>query len=85
MQGDNQIRLVKAMAWATSLIAMILGSLGVLNTMMMAVFGAAPGRSASSGPWVGVGSVVLNMLLGEATAARPGSARRSDRWPATWA
>ena len=38
VQGDNQIRLVKTMAWATSAIAMILGSLGVLNTMMMAVF-----------------------------------------------
>ena len=38
VQGDIQIRLAKAMAWATSVIALILGSVGVLNTMMMAVF-----------------------------------------------
>ena len=38
VQGEQQLKLVKAMAWATSFIAMILGSVGVLNTMMMTVF-----------------------------------------------
>jgi putative ABC transport system permease protein len=38
VQANVQIRLVQAMAWATSVIALILGSLGVLNTMVMAVF-----------------------------------------------
>src|SRR6185312_9185987 len=38
VQGDIQIRLSKTMAWATSLVALVLGSVGVLNTMMMAVF-----------------------------------------------
>jgi putative ABC transport system permease protein len=38
VEGDIQIRLAKAMAWATSVVAMILGSVGVLNTMMMSVF-----------------------------------------------
>lgn len=38
VQGDIQIRLATTMAWATSVVALILGSLGVLNTMMMSVF-----------------------------------------------
>ena len=38
VDGDTQIRLVKAMAWATAVVAMILGSVGMLNTMLMAVF-----------------------------------------------
>lgn len=65
VQGDNQIRLVKTMAWATSLIAMLLGSLGVLNTMMMAVFE----RTKEIGVLRALGwrrVRVLFMLLGEA-------------------
>jgi putative ABC transport system permease protein len=38
VEGDIRIRLVKSMAWATSAIALLLGSVGVLNTMMMTVF-----------------------------------------------
>ena len=38
VQQESQIKLVKAMAWATSAIAMVLGSIFILNTMMMTVF-----------------------------------------------
>lgn len=34
----NQIRLARAMAWITSTVAMVLGGIGVLNTMAMSVF-----------------------------------------------
>lgn len=34
----SQIQLVKAMAWMTSIIALIIGGVGVLNTMIMSVF-----------------------------------------------
>ena len=67
IQGDIQIRLVKAMAWATSVIALVLGSLGVLNTMMMSVFE----RTGEIGVLRALGwrrPRVLNLILGEAMA-----------------
>jgi putative ABC transport system permease protein len=65
IQGDMQIRLVKAMSWATSLIALLLGSLGVLNTMMMSVFE----RTGEIGVLRALGwrrIRILNLILGEA-------------------
>lgn len=38
VQGDIQIRLTKTMAWATTAVALVLGSIGLLNTMIMTVF-----------------------------------------------
>ncbi len=37
MKSDNQIRLAHAMAWITSAIALIVGSIGMLNTMIVSV------------------------------------------------
>lgn len=67
VRSDIQIRLVKAMAWATSIIAMVLGSVGILNTMMMSVFE----RTAEIGVLRALGwrrHRVLNLILGEALA-----------------
>ncbi len=38
VQADLQIRLTKTMAWATTAVAIVLGSIGLLNTMVMTVF-----------------------------------------------
>jgi putative ABC transport system permease protein len=65
--ADLQIRLAKSMAWATSVIAMILGSVGVLNTMMMSVFE----RTVEIGVLRALGwrrRRVLALILGEALA-----------------
>ena len=37
VKSDNQIRLAHAMAWVTSAIALIVGSIGMLNTMIVSV------------------------------------------------
>src|SRR5271157_5845369 len=38
VQRDVQMRLARVMAWATTALALLLGSVGMLNTMIMAVF-----------------------------------------------
>ena len=38
VQSTSQLQMVKAMAWMTSAIALFIGAVGVLNTMIMSVF-----------------------------------------------
>jgi putative ABC transport system permease protein len=65
--ADTQIRLAKAMAWTTAAVAMVLGALGMLNTMLMSIFE----RTREIGILRAVGwrrSRVLALVLGEALA-----------------
>jgi putative ABC transport system permease protein len=65
--ADTQIRLAKGMAWTTAVVAMILGAVGMLNTMLMSIFE----RTREIGILRSVGwrrSRVLALILGEALA-----------------
>jgi putative ABC transport system permease protein len=64
VQQDIQIRLAKVMAWATMMLAMLLGSVGMLNTMIMTVFE----RTQEIGVLRALGwrpTRVLRLILGE--------------------
>jgi putative ABC transport system permease protein len=67
VQNDTQIRLAKAMAWTTAAVALVLGSVGMLNTMLMSIFE----RTREIGILRAVGwrrRRVLALVLGEALA-----------------
>jgi putative ABC transport system permease protein len=63
--SDTQIRLANAMAWTTAAIALVLGAVGMLNTMLMSIFE----RTREIGILRAVGwrrRRVLALVLGEA-------------------
>jgi putative ABC transport system permease protein len=65
VQSDTQIRLSRAMAWTTAAVALFLGSVGMLNTMLMSIFE----RTREIGILRAVGwrrSRVLALIMGEA-------------------
>jgi putative ABC transport system permease protein len=65
VMGDTQIRLSRAMAWTTAAVALVLGSVGMLNTMLMSIFE----RTREIGILRAVGwrrRRVLALVLGEA-------------------
>jgi len=67
VQSDTQIRLAKAMSWTTAAVALLLGSVGMLNTMLMSIFE----RTREIGILRAVGwrrRRVLALVLGEALA-----------------
>jgi putative ABC transport system permease protein len=67
VQGDTQIRLARAMAWTTAAVALFLGSVGMLNTMLMSIFE----RTREIGILRAVGwrrRRVLSLIMGEALA-----------------
>jgi putative ABC transport system permease protein len=65
IQSDTQIRLSRAMAWTTAAVALVLGSVGMLNTMLMSIFE----RTREIGILRAVGwrrGRVLTLIVGEA-------------------
>lgn len=67
VSSNARIALVHALAWITSLIALVIGSIGMLNTMMMALLE----RTQEIGTMRAIGwrrSRIMRLILGESLA-----------------
>lgn len=73
VDNDNGIKLASAMAWMTSSIALVIGAIGMLNTMIMSVLE----RTQEIGILRAIGwrkTRVMRMILGESFALSLGGA-----------
>ena len=73
VSGVTQIRVVRAVCWATSAIAVLIGAIGMLNTMVMSVYE----RAKEIGTLRAMGwrrSRVIRMILGESLLLSLGGA-----------
>ena len=73
VDNDNSIKLAGAMAWMTSAIALVIGAIGMLNTMIMSVLE----RTQEIGILRAIGwrkARVMRMILGESFALSLGGA-----------
>jgi putative ABC transport system permease protein len=78
VNSTNEIQFIKAMAWITSTVALFIGSIGMLNTMIMSVFERTKEigvlRAIGWGRWrvvkmILMESVILSLLGGAVGAA----------------
>ena len=79
VSSSNEIRLSRAMAWMTSIIALVIGAVGMLNTMIMSVLE----RTQEIGILRAIGwrkRRIMRMILGESFALSAGRGRGGHRW-----
>jgi putative ABC transport system permease protein len=73
VKGVSQIKLSRAVAWITSTIALVIGAIGMLNTMIMSVFE----RTKEIGTLRAIGwkrSRIVRMVIGESLMLSVGGA-----------
>ena len=73
MKNVQQIKISRAVAWLTSAIALIIGAIGMLNTMIMSVFE----RTKEIGTLRAIGwrrSRIMQMVIGESLLLSLGGA-----------
>jgi putative ABC transport system permease protein len=92
VDSTNEIRFINAMAWITSTVALFIGAIGMLNTMIMSVFERTKEigvlRAIGWGRWrvvkmILMESILLSLIGGVVgTAGAMGLAKLLSRFPA---